>query len=134
MSDHNPYTPPAAVLSDLPEPPSRTSRYVLAGLILVHLLFLLSVLPMLWKLVSLGAIQPLPHLLAVLSELLLLIGGVLLVFSRKHGKIWLMLAGIGLLLAMATVWPQPISQIKWLYLAGACLGIAGSWIARRGVA
>lgn len=134
MSDHNPYSPPAAALSDVPAPPSRLPRHFLAGLILVHVLLLANALPMLWRLLSLAVVHPLPHLRALLSELLLLIGGALLVFSRRRSKIWLLLAGIGLLMATALAWFALISLIKWFYLAGAILGFAGWWIARQDAA
>ncbi|GAB2895128.1 hypothetical protein GCM10027046_25310 [Uliginosibacterium flavum] len=135
MSDHNPYSPPAAVLSDVPASPSRLPRYVLAVLIILHLLLLVSTLPMLRRLMSSAAIPPLPHLLALLSDVLLLIGGALLLFSRGRGKIWLLLAGIGLLLATAMTWSEPIFMfLKWFYLAGAILGFAGWWIARQDAA
>lgn len=131
--DQNPFSPPRANLETAPAPaPRSTGVYLLVALTAIKLALDARYFPVHLELIQNGTMTANGPLLAVVSELFLLLGMVRLAIWHK-GSVAFVLAAAGFALATLIAWGMlllPPLMLHSGYTLGAGLGFLGWRVAR----
>ena len=131
----NPYLPPGSAVSDPVSSDSVSKRSTMAGIAVaimfaIHVAIFINYFGIYFEFVRTGVLHPAGVLIGLISDALLFIGILLLLFRRRPLFLFLA-AGVGLLSAGSLLWNLPFdrSLIFVTYILGAVVAFAGSWVA-----
>jgi len=128
---NNPFDPPKANV-DVVGLPSKPPAYVIAAVSAIQMLCFVVFFPFQFELVRTGAMHAMGPFIAVIANLLLLLGIALLMVKRK-GKTVFLVSGLGFFLATILVWNMPISPLlkHSIYSLGTLIALFSWWVTRR---
>ena len=94
MPEYNPYEAPKTPVAP---PPQRISTFMVAGVCVIAFLVAATYLPVLFKLVSTGALHPLAGMCTALAAFLVLVGAALVALRKRRAAAYV----LGIALAFA---------------------------------
>ncbi len=129
MSD-NPFDPPKAHVEDV-DAPGKPPVYTIAALLAMQLLCFAFYFPIQFELVRTGAIALVGPFLALVADVLLLLGVVVLLV-KGAGKTLFLLSAIGFAVATTLVWSRlPIPMLtQSIYTFGTLIALYAWWATR----
>jgi hypothetical protein len=129
MNNPNPYEPPAAELVEPPAPDSRSSTYLLVGLVSAQFLATLFLAPTYFEFVKTGMASGLALLLWVPGSGCLYAGALLQLSKRRRGKYLFLVSAVCLGLSVRLwAWSYALAIVAAF---GAAAGAFGWWLVHK---